>query len=123
MMNSAPAVVGASDGLAAFRSIIAKRGPALLGRGRRALRFAASHRADLPLLLARPGLALLGDDPLAVLRAGRGHAEPVAVLDRDLLAPYKFLRDDRQRFDAKSAYATLEKMLKNPSGSIRSRRR
>lgn len=29
MMNSAPAVVGASDGLAAFRSIIAKRGPAL----------------------------------------------------------------------------------------------
>ena len=35
MMNSAPAVVGASDGLAAFRSIIAKRGPALLGRGGR----------------------------------------------------------------------------------------
>jgi hypothetical protein len=29
MMNSAPAVVGASDGLAAFVSIIAKRGPAL----------------------------------------------------------------------------------------------
>ena len=44
------------------------------------------------LLLARPGLALLGDDPLAVLRAGRGHAEPVAVLDRDLLAPGELAR-------------------------------
>ena len=38
-------------------------------------------------LLARPVLALLGNDPLAVLRAGRGDAEPLAVLDRDLLAP------------------------------------
>ena len=56
-----------------------------MGAGGERCVFAASDRADLPLLLARPGLALLGDDPLAVLGAGRGHAEPVAVLDRDLL--------------------------------------
>ena len=45
MMNSAPAVVGASDGLAAFRSIIAKRGPALAWARGAALRF--SSRAAL----------------------------------------------------------------------------
>ena len=60
-----------------------------MGAGGERCVFAASHRADLPLLLARPGLALLGNDPFAVLRAGRGHAEPLAVLDRDLLAPDK----------------------------------
>ena len=41
MMNSAPAVVGASDGLAAFRSIIAKRGPALAWARGATLRFSS----------------------------------------------------------------------------------
>ena len=49
--------------------------------------FAASHRADLPLLRAGTVLALLGDDLRAVLVSRRSHAEPLAVLDRDLLAP------------------------------------
>ena len=40
-MNSAPSVVGASDGLAAFRSIIAKRGPALAWARGAALRFSS----------------------------------------------------------------------------------
>ena len=62
-----------------------RRGPALLGRGRRALHFAASHRADLPLLRAGTVLALLGEDLRAVLVSRRSHAEPLAVLDRDLL--------------------------------------
>ena len=39
MMNSVPAVVGASDGLAAFKSIIAKRGPALAWARGAALRW------------------------------------------------------------------------------------
>ena len=51
MMNSAPAVVGASDGLAAFRSIIAKRGPALAWARGAALRF--SSRGGLLRLFNR----------------------------------------------------------------------
>ena len=39
MMNSAPAVVGVSDGLAAFKSIIAKRRPALAWARGAALRW------------------------------------------------------------------------------------
>ena len=50
-----------------------------------ALFFAASHRADLPLLRAGTVLALLGEDLRAVLVTRRSHAEPLAVLDRDLL--------------------------------------
>ena len=56
-----------------------------MGAGGERCVFAASHRADLPLLLARPVLALLGEDLRAVLVSRRSHAEPLAVLDRDLL--------------------------------------
>ena len=43
MMNSAPAVVGASDGLAAFMSIIAKKGTrSCLGAGCGGCRLAES---------------------------------------------------------------------------------
>ena len=50
MMNSAPAVVGASDGLAAFRSIIAKRGPALAWARGAALRVSACGLTDRPIV-------------------------------------------------------------------------
>ena len=59
--------------------------PTLLGAGGERCVFSASHRADLPLLRARPGLALLGEDLRAVLVSRRSHAEPLAVLDLDFL--------------------------------------
>ena len=51
MMNSAPAVVGVSDGLAAFMSIIAKRGPALAwARGAVLRGVAALPHAIVPIV-------------------------------------------------------------------------
>ena len=62
-----------------------------MGAGGERCVFSASHRADLPLLRARPVLALLGENLRAVLVARRSHAEPLAVLDLDLL-PTEFAR-------------------------------
>ena len=75
MMNSAPAVVGASDGLAAFRSIIANRGPALLGRGGRRCGSASHGAGDLYAVIvarARTGPRRAASRDKAGSALGRG---------------------------------------------------
>ena len=67
MMNSAPAVVGASGGLAAFMSIIAKKGTrSCLGAGCGAA--VVWWRIDLPHLIA--SVIHHGEEYLRVFRLG-----------------------------------------------------